>query len=89
MKENTNFITGSLIRETYDSNKLVDRKIISECILNIEAWRELALQENDLGIETSISISQKENQMIVSKCTKVIGDTKVVYYQDRTKSFEI
>ena len=56
MKENSNFITGSLIRETYDSNKLIDRKIIPECILNIEAWRELALQEKDLGIETNISI---------------------------------
>ena len=60
MKENTNYITGSLIRETYDSNKLIDRKIIPECILNIEAWRELALQEKDLGIETSISIGHKE-----------------------------
>jgi|GEM_PF-985735 len=85
MKENTNFITGSLIRETYDSNKLIDRKIISECILNIEAWRELALQEKDLGIETNISIGQKEKKIIMNKCTKVIGDTKVVYYQDRTK----
>jgi hypothetical protein len=83
MKENTNFITGSLIRETYDSNKLVDRKIISECILNIEAWRELALQEKDLGIETSISIGQKENQIIVNSCTKVIGDTKVIYFHNR------
>ncbi|MGS0972166.1 MAG: hypothetical protein ACVCEJ_02825 [Candidatus Izemoplasmataceae bacterium] len=81
MKENTNFITGSLIRETYDSNKLVDRKIISECILNIEAWRDLALQEKDLGIETSISIGQKENQIIIYTCTKVIGEIKVVYYQ--------
>ena len=85
MKENNNFITGSLIRETYDSEKLIDRKIISECILNIEAWRDLVLQEKDLGIETTISISQKENKIIMNKCTKVIGDTKVVYYQDRTK----
>jgi len=83
MKENTNFITGSLIRETYDSNKLVDRKIISECILNIEAWRELALQEKDLGIETSISIGQKENLIIMNSCTKVIGDTKVIYFHNR------
>ena len=60
MRENNNFITGSLVRETYDSNKLIDRKIISECILNIEAWRELTLQEKDLGIETSISIGHKE-----------------------------
>ncbi len=81
MEENSNFITGSLIRETYDSNKLIDRKIISECILNIETWRELALQENDLGIETSISITQRKNQVIINTCTKVIGDTKVVYYQ--------
>jgi len=81
MKENTNFITGSLIRETYDSNKLIDRKIISECILNIEAWRELAQQEKDLGIETNISISQKKNQIIMNKCIKVIGEIKVVYYQ--------
>ncbi|MGS0972838.1 MAG: hypothetical protein ACVCEJ_06370 [Candidatus Izemoplasmataceae bacterium] len=81
MKENNNFITGSLIRETYDSEKLIDRKIISECILNIEAWRDLALQEKDLGIETTISISQKENKIIMNKCTKVIGETKVVYYQ--------
>jgi len=80
MEENTNFITGRLIREAYDSNKLVDRKIIQECILNIEAWRELALQEKDLGIETTISISQKENQTIINTCTKVIGDTKVVYF---------
>jgi len=35
MEENSKFITGSLIRETYDSNKLIDRKVISECILNI------------------------------------------------------
>ena len=83
MKENTNFITGSLIRETYDSNQLIDRKIISECILNIEAWRELALQEKDLGIETKISIGigQRDNIMIMYKCIKVIGETKVVYYQ--------
>jgi len=33
MEEKNNFITGSLIRETYDSNKLVDRKMIPECIL--------------------------------------------------------
>ena len=79
MRENNNFITGSLIRETYDSNILIDRKIIPECILNIEAWRELALQEKDLGIETSISISQKGNLTIISTCTKVIGETKVVY----------
>ena len=83
MKEKSNFITGSLIRETYDSNKLVDRKIISECILNIEAWRELALQEKDLGIETSISIGQKENLIIMNSCTKVIGDTKVIYFHNR------
>ena len=82
MKEKNNFITGSLIRETYDSNKLIDRKIISECILNIEAWRELALQEKDLGIEISISIGQKENQIIINTCTKVIGDTKVVYFHN-------
>ena len=82
MKENTNFITGSLIRETYDSNKLVDRKIISECILNIETWRELALQEKDLGIETYLSISQKDNITIVNRCTKVIGETKVVYLHE-------
>ena len=81
MEENSKFITGSLIRETYDSSKLIDRKIISECILNIEAWRELALQEKDLGIETNISIGQKDNKMIMKICTKVIGDTKVVYYQ--------
>jgi len=81
MKEKSNFITGSLIRETYDSNKLIDRKIISECILNIETWRELALQEKDLGIENSISIGQKENQIIMNSCTKVIGEIKVVYYQ--------
>jgi hypothetical protein len=86
MKENNNFITGSLIRETYDSNKLIDRKIISECILNIEAWRELALQEKDLGIETSISIGQKENQIIMNSCTKVIGSTKVVYSYDVSKN---
>ena len=79
MKENTNFITGSLIRETYDSNKLVDRKIISECILNIEAWRELALQEKDLGIETNLSITKRKNQIIINTCTKVIGETKVIY----------
>ncbi len=85
MKENNNFITGRLIRETYDSNKLIDRKIISECILNIETWRELALQEKDLSIEINITIGQKDNKMIMNKCTKVIGDTKVVYYQDRTK----
>ena len=48
MTENTNFITGSLIRETYDLNKFIDRKVIPECILNIEAWRKLALQEKDL-----------------------------------------
>jgi len=48
MEENNNFITGSLIRATYDSNKLIDRKIIPECILNIETWRELALQEKIL-----------------------------------------
>jgi len=48
--------------------------------LNIEAWRELALQEKDLGIETTISIGQKENQLIMNSCTKVIGETKVVYY---------
>ena len=83
MKENTNFITGSLIRETYDSNKLIDRKILPECILNIEAWRELALQEKDLGIETSLSIGQKENQIIINTCTKVIGDTKVIYFHNR------
>jgi len=83
MKENNNFITGSLIKETYDSNKLVDRKIISECILNIEAWRELALQEKNLGIETSLSIGQKENQIIINTCTKVIGDTKVIYFHNR------
>ena len=83
MKENTKFITGSLIRETYDSNKLIDRKIISECILNIEVWRELALQEKDLGIETSLSIGQKENQIIINICTKVIGDTKVIYFHNR------
>ena len=59
MKEKSNFITGNLIRETYDSNKLANRNIISECILNIEAWRELALQEKDLGIETSITTGQK------------------------------
>jgi hypothetical protein len=35
---------------------------IIPCILNIEAWRELALQKKDLGIETNISIGQKENQ---------------------------
>jgi len=81
MIEKTNSITGSLMRETYDSDKLIDRKIISECILNIEAWRELALQEKDLGIETNISIGQKDNKMIMKICTKVIGDTKVVYYQ--------
>jgi hypothetical protein len=81
MKEKSNFITGSLIRETYDSNKLIDRKIISECILNIEAWRELAQQEKDLGIETNISISQKKNQIIMNKCIKVIGEIKVIYYQ--------
>ena len=83
MKENNNFITGSLIRETYDSNKLIDCKIISECILNIEAWRELALQEKDLGIETNISIGQKENLIIMNSCTKVIGDTKVIYFHNR------
>jgi len=77
MKENPNFITGSLIRETYDSNKLIDRKIISECILNIEAWRELALLEKDLGIETSISITQRKNQVIINTCTKVIGEIKL------------
>ena len=80
MKENTNFITGSLIRETYDSNKLIDRKIISECILNIETWRELAVQEKDLGIETSISISQKDKIMIIHRCIKSIRQTKVLYY---------
>ena len=80
MEENSKFITGSLIRETYDSNKLIDRKIIPECILNIEAWSELALQEKDLGIESNISISQKDNQIIMNKCTKVIGKTKVVYF---------
>jgi len=84
MKENNNFITGSLVRETYDSNKLIDRKILPECTLNIEAWRELALQEKDFGIETSISITQRKNQVIINICTKVIGDTKVVYYQDKT-----
>ena len=83
MKEKSNFITGSLIRETYDSNKLVDRKIIPECILNIEIWRELALQEKDLGIETNISIIHKENQIIINKCTKVIGETKVVYFHNK------
>ena len=81
MEEKSKFITGSLIRETYDSNKLIDRKIISECILNIETWRELALQEKDLGIETSISIGQIDNKLIMNKCTKVIGETKIVYYQ--------
>ena len=81
MEGNSNCITGNLIRETYDSNKLVDRKIISECILNIETWRELALQEKDLGIETSISIGQIDNKLIMNKCTKVIGETKIVYYQ--------
>jgi len=83
MKEKSNFITGSLIRETYDSKKLVDRKIIPECILNIEIWRELALQEKDLGIETNISIIHKENQIIINKCTKVIGETKVVYFHNK------
>jgi len=83
MKENTNYITGSLIRETYDSNKLIDRKILPECILNIEAWRKLALQEKDLGIETSLSIGQKENQIIMISCTKVIGKTKVIYLHHR------
>jgi len=83
MKENTNFITGSLIRETYDSNKLIDRKILPECILNIEAWRKLALQEKDLGIETSLSIGQKANKIILNTCTKVIGDTKVIYFHNR------
>jgi hypothetical protein len=48
MKEKSNFITGSLIRETYDSKKLIDRKIISVCILNIETWSELTSQENTL-----------------------------------------
>ena len=62
MKEKNNFITGSLVRETYDSNKLIDRKILPECTLNIEACRELALQEKDLGIETTISIGKKENK---------------------------
>jgi hypothetical protein len=80
MTEKSKFVTGSLIRETYDSDKLIDRKIISECILNIEAWRELALQEKDLGIENSISITQRNNQAIINTCTKVIGDTKVVYF---------
>ena len=81
MKENNNFITGSLIRETYDSNKLIDCKIISECILNIEAWRELALQEKDLRKETDFSTTQRRNQTIINKCAKLIGDTKAVYYQ--------
>jgi hypothetical protein len=81
---NNNFITSSLIRETYDSNKLIDRKIIPECILNIEAWRELALEEKDLGIETNISLGQRDNKVIMNTCTKVIGNTKVVYYQDKT-----
>jgi hypothetical protein len=53
---------------------------IIPCILNIEAWRELALQEKDLGIENSISIGQKDNRMIINTCTKVIGEIKVVYY---------
>jgi len=83
MKENTNFITGSLIRETYDSNKLINRKIISECILNIETWRELALQDKDLGIETNISIGQRDNKIIMNSCTKVIGNTKVVYFHNK------
>ena len=83
MKENNHFITGSLIRETYDSNKLIDRKIISECILNIEAWRELALQEKGLGIETNLSITKRKNQTIINTCTKVIGDTKVIYFHNR------
>ena len=79
MKENNNFITGSLIRETYDSNKLIDRKIISECILNIEAWRVLALQEKDLGIETNIKIGQKNNRLIMNTCTKVIGSKGYIF----------
>ena len=83
MTEESNLITGSLIRETYDSNKLIDRKIISECILNIEAWSELALQEKDLGIETDISITQRKNYTIINTCTKVIGETKVVYFQNK------
>ncbi|MGS0972180.1 MAG: hypothetical protein ACVCEJ_02900 [Candidatus Izemoplasmataceae bacterium] len=83
MKEKSNFITGSLIRETYDSNKLIDRKILSECILNIEAWRELALQEKEIGIETDISITQRKNQTIINTCTKVIGETKVVYFHNK------
>ena len=86
MKENTNYITGSLIRETYDSNKLIDRKIIPECILNIEAWRELALQEKDLGIETNISVGQRDNKMIMYTCTKIIGNTKVVYSYEVSKN---
>jgi len=83
MKENNNFITGSLIRETYDSNKLIDRKIIPECILNIEAWRELSLQEKEIGIETNISIGQRDNKIIMNSCTKVIGNTKVVYFHNK------
>ena len=67
MTEKSNFITGSLVRETYDSNKLIDRKIISECILNIEAWRELALQEKDLGIESNISMGLKEIEKAIIK----------------------
>ena len=80
MEEKSKFITGSLIRETYDSSKLIDRKIISECILNIEAWRELALKEKDLGIETNLSIGQNENVIIMTTCTRVIGETKFVYF---------
>ena len=80
MKEKNNFITCSLIRETYDSNKLIDRKIIPEWILNINAWSELALREKDLGIETNISISLKGNHTIMSRCTKIFGETKVVYF---------
>ena len=59
MKENSSFITGSLIRETYDSNELIDRKVIQKCVLNIEAWRELAVQEKDLGIGKVIDKSKR------------------------------
>ena len=70
-----------MIRETYQKGKLVDHKYLFGVNTDSKHWKELAIQENELGIKTTINefYDKSKKSYQIKDCCKEIGETRVVY----------